>query len=147
MNLIELTETWAARITLCSNAETLGIDNDTSSGLTEEEATREVVDAGSEVVIEWAADCSTADSDSFFPHWNGGEHYSATYRGYGVAAELYHREPEAQGEDELVYGDWEWMSRKETPRVLQDGMEALVDRIGTAMQAAKDALEANAAVE
>ena len=96
-DLIELTETWAARITLCSNGETLGIDNDTSWGLTESEATSAVVSAGQQVVTDWSPDCSAADLDSFFPHWNGGKHYSATFRAYGVAAELYHREPECRG--------------------------------------------------
>ena len=57
IELIELTETWAARITLCGNAETLGVDNDTAWGLTDKEAVNAIVDAGQQVVTEWAAHC------------------------------------------------------------------------------------------
>ncbi len=142
MNLIELTETWAAQITLCTNGETLGIDNETSFGLTEAEAVNAVVAAGGEVVADWSPGCEAADYDGIFQNWNGGKFYRPTYGCLGIAIELYHREPIAQDDDDLVYGEWEWMSRKDTPRILQDGMTALVDRIGNAMQAAKDLLEA-----
>ncbi len=147
IELIELTETWAARITLCGNAETLGVDNDTAWGLTDKEAVNAIVDAGQQVVTEWAADCSAADVDSFFPAWNGGKHYSATYRCWGVAAELYHRGPDAAGEDDLTYSDWEWAGTKETPAILADGIIAIIGRISDAMEAAKSQMEAHAAEE
>jgi hypothetical protein len=135
-NLIELTETWAIRVTICSNPETVceGREIDFPG-----DVTRRAVDAGQVVVMEWTPGCQAANEDSFFPHWHGGTHYTASYKCGGlVAAELYHRTPEAQDVDDLIYGEWEWTGRKGTPRILQDGAEALVIAVAEAMSKALD---------
>ena len=52
-----------------------------------------------------------------------------------------------QGEDDLIYTDWSWASKKDTPVILRDGMTAIVKKIGDAMSKAREEMEANAAVE
>ncbi len=145
MELIELTETWALRITICTNAETVCDGRDV--GPWEKEVTREVASAGQEVVTAWTPGCEAADEESFFADWHGGEHYRPTYQAKHVAAELYHREPEAQGEDDLVYSGWAWIAKKDAPRVLQDGVESLVNAVSDAMGNALDAAEERIAAD
>lgn len=140
--IIELTETWGVRITICTNPETVCDNYDLDPW--EAEATQEALSAAQAVITDWTPGSEAAETDSFYPHWHGGEHYNATYRVRSglVVAELYHREPEAQDADDLVYGDWEWMGRKETPQILQDGLDKLVDDAADAMFSALDVFQA-----
>ena len=121
-----------------------GIDDDTASSLTSAEAVNAVVGVGQDHVTGWAPEAEAADYDACHANWNGGKHYSATFRGYGVAAELFHRSEE-EGEDDLQFGEWEWMPRRDTPQILIDGMETLVACIAAAMVAERDSLVAESA--
>jgi hypothetical protein len=112
--------------------------------LTAEEAAVDVVDAGQKVVTDWAPHREAADVNSNFRDWNGGTCAGATYGAGMVAAELYHREPEALGEDDQGYTDWEWVGKKDAPKVLQDGIEAIVERIADAMVARREEILAAA---
>ncbi len=137
-NLIELTETWAAKITICSSGETLGIEGDNR----EVERACAVVQAGQKVVSDWSPDSSAGDVDSNFRNWNGGCHCRATYRAYGVAAELYSRELEEDDEGERAYSGWSLAGLEDTPQILQDGMAIIVGSASEAMSAARREIEA-----
>lgn len=133
---IELTETWACTLTFCSNAETVCDGRDVEPWAAE--VASEVCAAGKAVAFDLLGD--TGQRDSFYANWHGGKHARAAYRSHSlVAANLFHRHPEAQGDDDLIYSEWEWMDAKDHPRVLREGMDKIVEAICGAMIEALDA--------
>ncbi len=103
MELIELTKEWAVRIVLCTNAETLEI-NDEGLSLTETEMVNQGVHAAQEVIFDRLG--NFGDEDSFFKNWNGGQFACAEK----IHASFYTREITKDDEGEEELGDWEWFA-------------------------------------
>jgi hypothetical protein len=131
-DVIELTDTWACRITLCGNAETLCSGYDLgSSHLDEEEATVAACEAASKVVYDLIGDFP--DTSSCFSDWNGGRYSRARFKVGFVAAEVYHRKVDYVDDGDVVWQDWEWVNRKDVPPVIRLGIEEVLSRACDAM--------------
>lgn len=131
-DVIELTDTWACRITLCGNAETLCSGYDLgSSHLDEEEATVAACEAASKVVWELAGD--SPDTDSFYSYWHGGKYDRASFKVGFVAAEVYHRTVDYVDDGDVIWREWVWVARRAVPAFVRFGIEEVLSRACDAM--------------
>lgn len=121
-DLIELTDTWACRITLCGNSETLCSGYDIN--LDEEEAAAEACDAARAVVYDLIGDFP--DVSVNFAEWNGGKHARASFRIGPITAEVYHRKVDYVDDGDVVWLDWEWVNGKDVPPIIKHGIEDIL---------------------
>lgn len=139
-NLIEIDDTRAVEITICTHAETVcdGLATEGWRGPATLAAVKEAQRA------MWAAlkTSVAASEDRTFAHWHGGCHSHADLRDLHVVADLYTRDL-IEDEDDREWGEWEWAgsARRNWTADQVTQIEAVIDAMAAAMETTLIALE------